>query len=297
VNDSVRRHLLRQAGIITRAQALAAGMTARQIEHLLSSREWLVAFTGVYRLHASVPLPETRLWAASLWLGPSLLLADEGAAWWWGVLPDPPSRWTFVGHSRRRSHGDVWIVDAFVDPQDRWRHRGLPVLSRPWCVLRAAASLERARAGSGIALIDRAKQTRALRQADLQQAFERHQGCWGSSTMRTLLARTGDGAHSELERVAVRALRDAGITGFEPNLTVRLSDGGAVEIDIAFVDRRIAIELEGFAFHSGATSFRRDIRRLNRLMRDGWTVRRFSWDDVVGDPQGFVDAVLELLAI
>jgi len=95
----------------------------------------------------------------------------------------------------------------------------------------------------------------------------------------------------------VRALRDGGITGFEPNLTVRLSDGGAVEIDIAFVDRRIAIELEGFAFHSGATSFRRDIRRLNRLMRDGWTVRRFSWDDVVGDPQGFVDAVLELLAI
>jgi very-short-patch-repair endonuclease len=297
VNDAVRRHLLRQAGIITRAQALAAGLTPRQVEHLLSTREWLIAFTGVYRLHASVPLPETRLWAASLWLGPSLLLGDEGAAWWWGVLPDPPPRWTFVGHSRHRSHADVRVVDAFVHNQDRWRHRGLPVLSPPWSVLRAAAALEKARPGSGIALVDRAKQSRTLRQIELQHALDRHPGCWGSSTMRTLLARTGDGAHSELERIAVAALRSAGITGFEPNLTVRLSDGRAVEIDIAFVGRRIAVELEGFAFHSAASAFRRDLRRLNRLMADGWTVRRFSWDDVVGDPQGFIDAVLELLAL
>jgi very-short-patch-repair endonuclease len=297
VNDAVRRHLLRQAGIITRAQALAAGLTARQVEHLLSTREWLVAFTGVYRLHASVPLPETRLWAASLWLGPSLLLADEGAAWWWGVLPDPPRRWTFVGHSRRRSQADVRVVDAFVHAQDRWHHRGLPVLSPPWSVLRAAATLEEARPGSGVALIDQAKQTRALRQSDLRRALDRHPGCWGTSTMRALLARTGDGAQSELERLAVTALRGAGITGFTPNLTVRLTDGQAVEIDIAFVDRRIAIELEGFAFHSAASAFRRDLRRLNRLMAAGWTVRRFSWDDVVGDPQGFVDAVLELLAV
>lgn len=296
MNDAIRRHLLRQAGIITRAQALDCGLTARQIEHRLSTREWLVAFTGVYRLHASVPLPETRMWAATLWLGPSLLLADEGAAWWWGAVPEPPSTWTFVGHSRRRPPADVRVVDAFVDPQDRWRHRGVPVLSRPWAVLRAAGARERARAGSGIALIDHAKQTRAVRQVDLQRAFDRHPGCWGSSTLRTLLARTGDGAHSELERLAVSLLRRAGIGGFRPNLLVRLRDGGSVEIDLAFPDRRIAIELDGYAFHSGATAFRRDLRRLNRLMADGWTVRRFTWDDVVGDPQGFVEAVVELLA-
>ena len=297
MNDEVRHHFLRQAGIITRAQALAAGLTARQIEHRLSTREWLVAFTGVYRLHASVPLPETRMWAASLWLGPSLLLADEAAAWWWSILPDPPPRWTFVGHTRRRAHEDVRVIDAFVDPQDRWTHRGIPVLSRPWAVLRAAGALERQRAGTGIALIDRAKQTRAVRQAELQHALDRHSGCRGSATLRTLVARTGDGAHSELERLAVAALRRAGVTGFEPNLTVRLSDGHAVEIDIAFPDRRIAIELDGFAFHSGADAFRRDLRRANRLMADGWTVRRFTWDDVVGDPEGFVDTVLELLAV
>ena len=109
----------------------------------------------------------------------------------------------------------------------------------------------------GIALVDHAKQTRAVRQEDLQRSFGLHTGCWGSTTIRTLLLRTGDRAQSELERLAVSLLRRAGITGFEPNLTVRLKDGQAVEIDIAFPDRRIAIELDGYAFHSGADAFRK----------------------------------------
>ena len=31
-------------------------------------------------------------------------------------------------------------------------------------------------------------------------------------------------------------------------------------------------------------------------MADGWTVRRFTWDDLVGDPEGFLTTVLELLS-
>lgn len=296
-NDRVRQHLLRQAGVVTRAQALEAGLSARQVDRLVASREWLVALPGVYRLHASVPLPETALFAASLWLGPAMLLADEGAAWWWGVLPEPPTSWVFVGRTRRRSRQAVRLVQAHVDAADRWRHRGLAVLSRPWAVLRAAAERERSQPGSGIAVIDRAKQLRLVRQADLQQSFDRHPGCWGSGTMRRLLERTGDGAHSELERLAVSLLRQAGITGFRPNLTVRLRDGSRAEIDIAFPERRLAIELDGFAFHSSAQAFRSDVRRGNRLLADGWTVRRFTWDDLLGDPDGFITSVLELLAV
>jgi len=136
-----------------------------------------------------------------------------------------------------------------------------------------------------------------VRQEDLQRSFGRHSGCWGSTTIRTLLLRTGDRAQSELERLAVSLLRGAGITGFKPNITVRLKDGQAVEIDIAFPDRRIAIELDGYAFHSGADAFRDDVRPGNRLMADGWTVRRFTWDDLVDDPDGFVGVVLELLCV
>lgn len=297
MNELVRQHLLRQAGSISRAQALAAGLTDRQVAGLLERQEWLRVHPGVFRLGSSVPLPETGLWAAVLWLGQKVLLADETAVWWWGVLPEPPPRWSFIGSTRCRSTPQVRVTRAFVDPRDRWRHRTLPVLSRPWAVLRAAAGLEARRAGSGIALIDRAKQQRAVRQADLERALGRHPGTHGSSTMRMLLDRTGDRAHSELERLAVSLLRRAGISGFEPNFTVRLTTGRTVEIDIAFPDHRIAIELDGYAFHSGAEAFRADLRRSNALMRDGWTIRRFSWDDLLREPDAFVAAVAELVSL
>ena len=297
VNDTVRRHLLRQAGVISRRQALESGLTSRQIERLLRTLEWLPVHPGVYRLHAAVPTPETALRAASLWLGPEAFLTDGGAAWWWEVPGDPPQTWTFASVHRCRRPPGLRVVQAFVDPRDQTVRRDVPVVSRPWAVLRAAAARERGRPGDGIALLDGVAQTHKVPRVELERAFERHPGCWGAPTIRTLLRRTGDGAHSELERLAVTALQRAGITGFEPNLTVRLSSGQVVEIDIAFVDQRIALELDGFAFHSSAESFRYDRRRGNTLMADGWTVRRFTFDDLLGDPDGFIETVLELLAV
>ena len=283
--------------MISRRQALESGLTSRQIDRLLRTEEWLPVWPGVYRLHAAAPTPETSLRAASLWLGPGALLTDEGAVWWWDGLKDPPSAWTFVSSHQRRRQPGVRVVESFVDPSDRTVRRDVPVVSRPWAVLRAAAVRERKSPGQGIALIDSAKQTRAVRQDELERAFRRHPGGWGSTTMRTLLRRTGDGAHSELERLAVATLEAAGITGFKPNLTVRLSDGQLAEIDIAFADRRVALELDGFAFHSSAHAFRYDRKRGNRLMADGWTVRRFTWDDLLYDPEGFITTVLELLSV
>jgi hypothetical protein len=31
-------------------------------------------------------------------------------------------------------------------------------------------------------------------------------------------------------------------------------------------------------------------------MAAGWTVRRFSWDDLLGDPESFLATVVELLS-
>lgn len=293
---NVQEHLLRRAGAISVGQARASGLSQRQIDHRVVSGEWLAVRRGVYRLSASVPLPETGLWTGLLALGPDALLAEEGALWWWGVTSEVPSCWTFVAlRSSRRGDATVRVRRAFVDPRDQHRHRGLRGVSRPWAVLTTAAAWESEGTGRGITLIDRAKQTRQVRQRDLQEAFERHSGCWGSTTIRRLLARTGDGAHSELERLALSLLRRNGIDGFKPNLTVQLLDRNSVEIDIAFPERRIAIELDGYAFRSGAEAFRRDVRRGHRLMADGWTVRRFTWDDLLHDPDGFVATVRELL--
>ena len=295
----MRRLLLRQAGVLSRAQALGCGISRRQIDRLVADGTWLRVRPGVYRLHAVVPSPEASLRAASLWLGPAAVLTGAGAAWWWECLPEAPAHWSFsVTSTARPPRGPgLTVRRTFVDPVDRTARREIPVLTRPLAVLQAAVTLEANRVGQGIALIDRAKQQRWVSEVELERTFLRHRGTWGSVVMRRLLDRTSDRAHSELERLAVRLLRAAGITGFVLNYRTVLPGGRAVELDVAFVERRVALELDGWAYHAGPDAHRTDIRRANDIMAAGWTLRRFTWSDLLADPDGFVATVRDILAI
>ena len=62
----------------------------------------------------------------------------------------------------------------------------------------------------------------------------------------------------------------------------------------------MAIEVDGYEHHSSPEAFQRDRTRQNRLVALGWTVLRFTWDDVVKRPamvaQTIRDAVNRLPA-
>lgn len=283
--------------MLSRAQALEAGVTRRQIDRLLAGGEWRRVHPGVYRHTSVVPSPEGCVRAAALWLGERAVLTGAGAAWWWEVLPEAPARWQFVVSRHRPPTDDLRLVVGFVDPLEQTVRREVRVVSRPLAVLRAAAELEVGQPGRGIALVDRAKQRRLVSARDLEQSSARHRGTWGSREMRRLLDRTGDDAHSALERLAVRLLRQAGVRGFVLNHRTTLRSGRRVELDLAFPDRKVAIELDGYAFHSGPEAHQADVARANEVMADGWTLRRFTYRDLVSDPDGFVRAVLEVLAV
>lgn len=53
-------------------------------------------------------------------------------------------------------------------------------------------------------------------------------------------------------------------------------NGRRYRIDIALPDQKIAIEVDGYKFHSGRESFDADKKRQNDLVSDGWTVLRFT---------------------
>ena len=78
----------------------------------------------------------------------------------------------------------------------------------------------------------------------------------------------------------VKLLRAAGITGWKANYPV-----GPYKIDVAFPELKIAIETDGWAFHSDPDAFRRDRKRQNYLILQGWRVLRFTWLDLVEYPQ------------
>jgi hypothetical protein len=66
-------------------------------------------------------------------------------------------------------------------------------------------------------------------------------------------------------------------------------------VDGAYADRKVAIEIDGFSAHSSPDAFQRDRTRQNRLVALGWTVLRFTWDDVVKRPTMVATTILEAL--
>ena len=131
-------------------------------------------------------------------------------------------------------------------------------------------------------MLDRSLQRR-VRFADLHEAHCRTIGRWGTPAVGQLLTAAADRAASHAERVTVRLLRQAGITGWLLNSPVRAGDREYI-VDVVFHAARVAVEIDGWAWHSGVERFRGDRRRQNALVLAGWTVLRFTWDDLVSQP-------------
>jgi hypothetical protein len=104
--------LRRQDGVVSRAQALACGLTRAAIDHRLARGLWILLWPCVYLSAAHSLGPRVRVRAASLWPGPTATLLGAGAAWWLRLLDDPPGvlRFAVPPERRVRSRGDLRVV-------------------------------------------------------------------------------------------------------------------------------------------------------------------------------------------
>lgn len=75
-----------------------------------------------------------------------------------------------------------------------------------------------------------------------------------------------------------------------------LARGRMVEIDIAWPQLLVGVEVAGFGSHSARPQLSRDHRRGNRLTLSRWRILRVGWDRYDRDPQGIVEETRELLA-
>jgi len=103
----------------------------------------------------------------------------------------------------------------------------------------------------------------------------------GVGTLRHIIHDRANGiSQSELERVFFRKLRASDV----PSPTRQFQVGDRY-IDISYPARRLIVELDGHSSRFTAAALRRDRRRQNEvvLALPGWTLLRFTWDDVTKD--------------
>ena len=226
--------------------------------------------------------------SAALWAGDRATVSGVAAAWWHGLWSDPTSivEVTIPKRRRVRALAGMRIRRRDLDWRDRLNTRHLWVTELALTVLEAAVELgER-----GPALLDRALQRR-VQFSTLHRAHCRNFGRRGSKTAGALLVAAADRAASQAERLTIGLLRSAGLTGW-----VRGHWFGGYELDFAFPEQRIAIEVDGWAWHVDVEQFRRDRRKQNELVLAGWTVLRFSWHDLTQRPTAVVAEIRAALA-
>jgi len=76
------------------------------------------------------------------------------------------------------------------------------------------------------------------------------------------------------------------VPGLEVRPQVEIDDRGFFcRSDLVDVKRRIVIEADSFEFHGHRAALRNDCRRYTALAIRGWTLVRFSWEDVMLHPE------------
>lgn len=126
-------------------------------------------------------------------------------------------------------------------------------------------------------MLDRAIQQHWLDVAAIDERLTDQPGRWGNRQLRAMRGQLVPGAEAESERRVQRILRAAGIEGWRANLAITL-DGQRFRLDLAFERLKVAIEVEGWAFHRSKERRDRDLAKLNALARHDWALITFSWE-------------------
>lgn len=291
---TVRERFHEQDGVIRRDQAVACGMSIATVDRRLAAREWIPVHPRVYRESDRELSERGRVRAGALWAGDGATVVGMAAASWWHMTSEAVDDVRLAVGPEGGHTTPAGLVATRRAVTDRVLVDGLWVPRRGEAALDAAVELGLV---DGARLIDRALQDDKVSVETLRQALAARGPRHGTVLARRLVGLADGGARFEAERRAHGVLRAAGISGGVPNLAVSLPGWGNVVIDIAFREKRVAIEVDGWAYHHDIEQFRRDRLRRNELTVAGWLVLQVTWYELVNDPERFVASVHRALTL
>jgi very-short-patch-repair endonuclease len=280
----------RQGGVLSRDQCRGAGLTPREVDGLLRRGALLRMGSGVLRLAGAPFSEDTRHWHAVL--ATRGVLIASSAAYLWQLLEHPPAQVQIAVGSQRRVHGPAGVRVRRLDIPDReltTRFR-LPITTRARAAIDHLADCPLTEA---VPFADRALAQGWFTIADLQRRLGRP--VRGNARLRQVARTLMVGAEAESERRLQRLLRRHGIVGWVANHPLLVDGRLIARIDIAFPAQRLAIEVDGLAYHADRVRFQRDRTRQNDMVNLGWTVLRFTWQDITADPEQVIAVVRRAL--
>lgn len=277
-----------QSGVITLAQAVGCGMSPATVHRRARHGGWLRLHPGVYLVGGHRLSDRARVLAAGLWAGDVATVTGPAAAYWHRMYDRAPALLdvTVPLSAKPRPQPGVRLHRRDLLRPDVIAVHGLRVTDKALTALETALAVP-----DGSTFLDRALQQH-VRFPAVHRAYCRNMGRRGWGEAHRLIAAAADRADSAAERLLVRLLREAGVTGW-----VLGHPFGPYRIDLAFPAAKVAIEVDGWAWHVDPVRFRADRRKGNAITRGDWDLLRFTWHDLDGRPRDTVAEIVETLAL
>jgi very-short-patch-repair endonuclease len=288
-HPAVLAMLSRQNGLITCAQAAELGMSERTLRRRVEVDGWKRVAPRVYLAGGHPFTASARVRAAGLWAGDRAAVSGPAAAFWLHMRDEPPGpvQLTAVRRSGLRDRPGIQVRRRDLDSDDLVHSRGLVLTGRSLTALETAIAVP-----EGSVFLDRALQ-KHVRFDDVYASYCRNMGAQGFGQIAPLLTAAADRADSAAERLMLGLLRGAGLTGWTHGHPF---GRWTIDFAFAFAGVKVAIEVDGWAWHMDVDRFRADRHKGNALVRARWDLLRFTWHDLTHRPDYVLGEIRAALA-
>ena len=281
-----RQILELQAGVITRGQALGAGLSRHALAARLDSRRWQRLHAGVYAAFTGRPDREVMQWAAVLGAGPRAVLSYQSAAGLHGLLGTGGREDRLVHVTVPRGQRVAVMTQVRLHYSGRVDDARHPVLLPPLTrvedtVLDLASAA--ASAADGIGWILRGCASRRTTPDRIRAAMTARRRLRWRKELSLALGDARSGVQSALEYgYLYRVERSHGLPAGLRQWPTGTAGAARYE-DVRYRRYRLIVELDGQAAHPDGERWR-DIHRDNASAADGCVTLRYSWSDVTQRP-------------
>ena len=288
-----------QYGLVAVHQVLETGLKRHQLARRLRSGRWRWFAPGVIAIGGAPPIWHQSVMGACLSLGKHAVASHRTAAFLWGIDGWGPDLIEVAVPSKARREGA--IVHRLAKPPEYASSRaGIPVTDPTCTVLDLAAvtngyELERA--------LDCALRKNLTHLELLRDRLEERarRGRNGIRAMRRLLDVREPHAcphASGLEVRFARFVRTHGLPKPIPQYVVRDARGGFVaRPDFAYVEERVAVELQSYAHHHDRPQWEKDQTRAADLSAVDWLMVPVTDRQLTHEAHALAAKLLRILSL
>ncbi|HMC09399.1 MAG TPA: DUF559 domain-containing protein [Actinomycetota bacterium] len=288
-----------QYGVISRAQALAVGLSPATIRRRVALEEWTVWLPGTYLTGSARPSWRQALMAAALWAGTQAVVSHRAAAALFGLDGVKAGTVELTTTLSRRIRSDLVTLHRTcrLPACDRTRIGPLPVTEMSRTLLDLGAVCDRDVVEAALETALRRGQT-SIPKLRWRLAEIGGSGARGAGVLSAVIASRQPStapAESTLALRLERVLKEGGLP--QPVREHEIWDRGrfVARVDCAYPETRLAIEADGWESHSGKASWQHDLRRRNALTALGWQVLNVTWQALSERPEEVLEQVRRVL--